>query len=570
MKTTRIILALFCLVAISLVSCTQKKTAPASAQDIVPKPVSILQKEGNPVILTKKTVILYDQNFKDQAKYLKDQLAQQCGWTSLSLVENTPQTTDRQPESAIVLLSGGSSHSDTDKAEAYKLYTVDENSVIIEAPTIRGFINGIQSLLQLFPVENADEVAIQPVEIYDYPRFAYRGMHLDVVRHMFSVDFVKKYIDYLAFHKFNTLHWHLTDDQGWRIEMLSYPKLNSIGSWRNSTLIGHFFDEPVRYDPNRYGGFYTRSEVKDILKYAEVRGIMVIPEIDIPGHSRATIAAYPEFSTKPDTTWNVAYTWGMYNRQNNVLAPRPETFEFLKTVFGEVADLFPAPYLHIGGDECSKKWWKEDPFCQQFIKANGLKDEADIQTYIVNEVVKYVQNKGKIIIGWDEILEGELDPAAVIMSWRGEKGGISAAKRKHKAVMTPSSVMYFNRYQTKSKRDSLQIPGYIPLEVVYAYEPVPEALKKEGLKDYILGAQACVWTEYIPTEKDVEYMIFPRMTALSEVLWVSSEKKDFDDFKRRLKLNIIPRYNLWNSDYCRDYEEWTTARVKEGEQGVID
>ena len=563
MRIARLVVAVFCLISISLVSCAQKEVASASAHDIVPKPVSIVEKEGQPVSLDKKTSIVYDESYMDQAVYLSKQLEEQCGWKSLSLVGKNEE---KQPSSAIKLLLDGS----FDEPEAYRLSTEDDNVVVIHAATVRGFVNGIQSLLQLFPLEKVDKVTIQPVEIFDYPRFAYRGMHLDVVRHMFSVDFVKKYIDYLVFHKLNTLHWHLTDDQGWRIEILSYPKLNSIGSWRDSTLIGHFFDEPVRYDPNRYGGFYTREEVKDVLRYAEVRGIMVIPEIDIPGHNRATIAAHPEFSTKPDTTWNVAYTWGMYNRQNNVLSPRPETFKFLETVFGEVADLFPAPYLHIGGDECSKKWWKEDPFCRQFIREHKLKDEADIQTYIVNQVVKYVQAKGKIVVGWDEILEGELDQAAVIMSWRGEEGGVEAAKRGHRAVMTPSGVMYFNRYQTKSSRDSLQIPGYIPLEAVYAYEPVPQELKELGLDHYILGAQACVWTEYIPTEEDVEYQIFPRMTGLSEVLWMNPDKKDFEDFKRRLKINVIPRYQLWGSDYCQDYDTWTIAKGKEGEQGVID
>lgn len=561
MKTIKLFLLLFCFLSAGITSYAQKHIA----HNIVPKPVSVKNIKGKPVVLESNTLILYTAPFKDQAVYLSQQLEQQCGWQALFLADGEENALE-QKSSMIKLLYDKS----LDKLESYRITTSGTDMITISAGDIRGIVNGIQSLLQLLPIEKSREVSIQPVEIYDYPRFEYRGMHLDVVRHMFSVEFVKKYIDYLAFHKFNTLHWHLTDDQGWRIEMLSYPKLNSIGSWRDSTLIGHFFDEPVRYDPNRYGGFYTRDEVKAVLRYAEVRGIMVIPEIDIPGHNRATIAAYPKFSTKPDTTWNVAYTWGMYNRQNNVLAPRPETFEFLKAVFNEIADLFPAPYLHIGGDECSKKWWKEDPFCQQFIKDNKLKDETDIQTYIVNEVVKYVQAKGKIVVGWDEILEGELDPAAVIMSWRGEEGGIEAAKRNHRTIMTPSGIMYFNRYQTKSSRDSLQIPGYIPLEAVYAYEPVPEELKKLGLEIYIIGAQACVWTEYIETEKDVEYQIFPRMTGLSEVLWTSPKEKDFKDFKRRLEANVLPRYGLWGSNYCHDYEEWTIAKGKKGEQGVID
>ncbi|GAB3200241.1 hypothetical protein GCM10027293_20880 [Pontibacter aydingkolensis] len=442
------------------------------------------------------------------------------------------------------------------RKEMYVLKSGDE-VITVKAQDVNGIVYGIQTLLQLVPLEKKNVYEVEPVKIIDYPQFAYRGMHLDVVRHTFPLQFIKKYIDYLAFHKFNNFHWHLTDDQGWRIEIKSYPKLNSIGSWRDSTLIGHFFDKPIKYNPKRYGGFFTQEEVKEVIKYAQVRGINVIPEIDIPGHSRATIAAYPEFSTRPDTTWNVAYTWGMYNRQNNVLAPHPETFRFLKTVFEEVADLFPSPYIHIGGDETSKMWWKASPQAQEFIKKNNLKDEKGLQTYFVRQVAGYLDKKNKKIIGWHEILEGKLDTTAVVMNWADDKKGIEAAMLKHPVIMTPSFPLYFNQYQSKTKADNLQIPGYNPLDAVYNYNPIPAQLQGMPEAKYIMGAQGNVWTEYISTISQLEYMVFPRMTALSEALWTDPKRKDFEEFKRRLEQTVIPRYKHWEANYFRDYANWT-------------
>lgn len=518
--------------------------------DIVPRPVEATSIKGSPVVLDARSVIGYQDELGAQASYLNEQLKKQL---NLDIV---PSNSGKHPLIrpniflAIDTLA-------VPQPEGYRL-TAKNGQIRITAHSKRGIVYGIQTLLQLLPVEPTRKVSVEAVDIYDYPNFAYRGMHLDVSRHMFPVDFIKKYIDYLTFHKLNTLHWHLADDQGWRIEILSYPKLNSIGSWRDETLIGHFTDKPIRYDGTRYGGFYTREEVKDIIAYAAVRGIDIIPELDIPGHNRATIAAYPEFSTRPDTVWPVAITWGMFNRQNNVLAPHPETFKFLETVFGEIADLFPSEYIHLGGDECSKMWWKESEQAQQFIKDNNLGDETGLQTYIVNRTAGYIRAKGKKVIGWDEITEGEVDTTTIIMNWHRKDRALVAAERNHHVIMANSNPLYFNCSQSKEPRERCAAQhGYYPLDAVYNYNPIPKELADAGLGHYVLGGQGCLWTEYILTTDDVEYMLFPRMTALSEVLWMTPERKDFDDFKRRLKANIIPRYKLWDSSYFVNYEQWT-------------
>ncbi|RNI28649.1 beta-N-acetylhexosaminidase [Rufibacter latericius] len=522
-----------------------------AVNNIVPKPVSFTATGERPVLLNKHTVILADAPYKAQAEYLQGLLLDQC---DLGLAIGKP---DAKPgkHSKIQLMH------DTIEANRPEMYWLESGGPVIriKARDVAGMVHGIQTLLQLLPLGKTKEVPFPTVEIKDFPRFAYRGMHLDVSRHIFPVSFLKKYLDYLAFHKFNTFHWHLTDDQGWRLEIKSYPKLTQVGAWRNSTLIGHFKDVPARYDSTRYGGFYTQDQVREIIQYAAVRGINVIPEIDIPGHSRAIIASYPEFSTKPDSAWQVANTWGMYNRQNNVLAPNAATFQFLETVFQEVADLFPSEYIHIGGDECSKIWWKASPSTQAFMKANGLKDEKELQTYFIQQVAGYLAKKNKKVIGWHEILEGELDTTAVIMNWGGAKEGIAAAQRRHPVIMAPGKPLYFDNYQSKDPKDSLAIHGYNPLDAVYQYNPVPQELQQLRLEKYILGAQANVWTEYMETPAKVEYMVFPRMTALSEVLWTDPRQKDFADFKRRLKTTILPRYSFWGSAYFKDFERWTLA-----------
>ncbi len=522
-----------------------------SISQITPKPVSAIMLNHRGATLYWNATILADATFWEQANYLGYQLIRQCKWT---IRLSSPES--KMPEGTITLRKDRQLE---ERPEAYVL-DIKDGQVILSAGDQRGIVNGIQTLLQLLPLHNADSVTLPACRIEDYPRFAYRGMHLDVVRHMFPVEYIKKYIDYLAFHKFNTFHWHLTDDQGWRIEIQSYPKLNSIGSWRDSTLIGHFRDTPVRYDRSRYGGFYTRTEIQEVLAYAAVRAITVIPEIDIPGHSRATITAYPEFSTDPSKPWGVAATWGMYNRQNNVLAPNEETFRFLRAVFHEVADLFPSPYIHLGGDECSKMWWKQSPASQAFMKEKGLKDEAALQTYFIEQVSSYLEEKNKKVIGWHEIMEGKLDTSTIVMNWSNDAKAIEAAQKGFSVIQTPGKPYYFDHYQSKDPRDSLAIHGYNPLEAVYNYDPVPPSIQKSGRAHKIIGGQANVWTEYMGYPTKVDYMVLPRMTAVSESLWSQPEKKDYKDFLERLNSHILPRYQFWGSSYFPGYEQWDSNR----------
>lgn len=449
--------------------------------------------------------------------------------------------------------------------EGYEL-TVDKDAIRFKG-TVQGLFYAMQSFNQLLPSARNVPLNIPCVTIVDYPRFAYRGMHLDVCRHFFPPEFIKKYIDYLAFHKFNYFHWHLTEDQGWRIEIKKYPKLTSVGGYRNGTIIGRY--PGTGNDNTHYGGFYTQEEVKDIVKYAADRFITVLPEIEMPGHASAAIAAYPELSCFPDEStkipkgavWSgstvgkqVQQTWGVFE---DVFCPTETTFTFIENVLDEVMQLFPSKYIHIGGDECPKDSWKRSPFCQQLMKEKGLKDEHELQSYFIQRVEKYVNSKGRSIVGWDEILEGGLAPNATVMSWQGEKGGIAAANEGHNVIMTPDSYVYFDHAQNKHE-DSVTIGGYLPLEKVYNYEPIP-AIFSEGKQSdtagkakLILGAQANLWTEYIANRKKVEYMIFPRMSALSEVVWSPKEKKDWKNFQRKLPA-MFKRYEFMGANYSKGY-----------------
>ncbi len=429
-----------------------------------------------------------------------------------------------------------------------------------------GVFYAVQTLIQLLPVERQQALDVPYLEINDEPRFGYRGMHLDAARHFMPVDFIKKYIDYLALHKLNTFHWHLTDDQGWRLEIKKYPKLTEVGAWRNGSLVGRY---PGNGNDNEhYGGYYTQEQVKDIVAYAAARYITVIPEIELPGHCSAAIAAYPQLSCFPDEPTVIPQgmasrlslhlqasgqkklvqeTWGTFE---DVFCPSEYTFQFLQDVFDEVMSLFPSRYIHIGGDECPKAAWKRSAFCQQLIREKNLQDEKGLQSYFIRRIEKYLNTKGRRIIGWDEILEGGLAPDATVMSWRGEKGGIEAAKLGHQVIMTPGNPLYFDHKQSLIE-DSVTFGGYNPVELVYAYEPVTGKLNADEAK-YVLGAQANVWTEYITNTSKVEYMIFPRMAALSEVLWSPKEKRDPADFEKRLPQQF-KRYKLWKANFSKAY-----------------
>lgn len=434
------------------------------------------------------------------------------------------------------------------RTDQYALNVLNK-SLSISSISDAGVFYGIQTLIQLLPLSaKAYPLTVPSVNIIDYPRFAYRGMHLDVSRHFFDVNSVKKYIDYLALHKLNYFHWHLTDDHGWRIEIKKHPRLTSVGAWRDGSIIGLY--PGTGNDGIRYGGYYTQEEIKQVIRYAAERYITIIPEIEMPGHSMAVLAAYPELSTTPKQPKKVAETWGIFNKFNNVLLPSEQTFSFLEDVLTEVMALFPSSYIHIGGDECSKIWWKQSAFSQQLIKEKGLKDEAGLQSYFIHRIEKFVNSKGKIIIGWDEILDGGLAPNAIVMSWRGEKGGIAAAKQKHKVIMTPENSMYFNHAQFL-KEDSLTAAKYLPLKNVYDYEPVPAVLTPAEAQ-YIWGAQGNLWSEYITNPAKVEYMLFPRLDALSEILWSPKASRDFTSFQKRLKTQF-KRYDLMNINYSKTY-----------------
>ncbi|MEL7146836.1 MAG: glycoside hydrolase family 20 protein, partial [Bacteroidota bacterium] len=412
--------------------------------------------------------------------------------------------------------------------EAYHL-SVKPEGVVATAASSKGLFYAVQTLRQLLSTDvKGDKWYYPAVEIKDQPRFSYRGMHLDVARHFHPVETVKKMIDQLAYHKMNTFHWHLTDDQGWRIEIKQYPKLTEIGGFRNGTLIGHYNDQPHQFDSKRYGGFYTQKEIREVVQYAAERHVDVIPEIELPGHAQAAIAAYPELACEAGD-YEVWQLWGV---SDNVFCPTEETFAFLENVFDEVISLFPGKYIHIGGDECPKVKWKESAYCQQLMKKEGLADELGLQSYFIRRIEAYLNSKGKQIIGWDEILEGGLAPNATIMSWRGIEGGIEAAKAGHDVVMTPTGFCYLDYYQSDHPDEPLAIGGLIPLEKIYHYEPIPEELTAEEAQ-YILGAQVNLWTEYIPTAEKLAYMTFPRLSALSEVVW-SGEERDFDGFVSRL------------------------------------
>lgn len=511
---------------------------------IIPNPVMLqMNTAGGKFTIDQNTLVLIsDTSMRHTAGFLTDYLLKHYR-INLHVL---PYTDNEKKKNAIRILKTGKIK---EKEGEYQL-SATSNWIEINASANEGIFYGIQTLIQLLPVNpiGAKQLDIPGLNISDYPRFAYRGMHLDVSRHFFDIAFIKKYIDYLAMHKLNYFHWHLTDDHGWRIEIKKHPKLTEIGAWRNGTIIGLY--PGTGNDGLRYGGFYTQEEVKEIIKYAAERHVTIIPEIEMPGHNLSVLAAYPELGTTPSKTYQVAQTWGIFNKFNNVLQPAEKTFKFLEEVLTEVMELFPSPYIHIGGDECAKIWWKQSPLSQQIIRQKGLKDENGLQSYLIQRIEKFVNSKGKTIIGWDEILEGGLAPNAIVMSWRGEKGGISAAKQKHKVIMAPENYLYFNHSQFL-KDDSLTATRHVPLKTVYDYEPVPAELTAAE-STYIWGAQGNLWSEYIANPAKAEYQLFPRLDALSEVLWTPKSKRNFIDFQKRLNTQF-KRYDLIKVNYSKRY-----------------
>ncbi|MDB5250368.1 MAG: family 20 glycosylhydrolase [Segetibacter sp.] len=543
----------------------------AQNSNIIPEPVSYQAKEGNFLLNKKTKIVLNDAGELNSANFFNDYLQKFYGF-KLHIANNKSEA----PASNFILLTTNRFAQPAENEAKYKL-NVSPQSINIQGDSYQGTFYGIQTLLRLLPVQQQNQFTIPAVAIEDYPRFKYRGMHLDVGRHFFPVEFIKKYIDYIALYKMNTFHWHLTEDQGWRIEIKKYPKLTSVGAFRNGTIKGRH--PGTGNDSTNYGGFYTQDQVKEVVKYAADRFITVIPEIELPGHSSAAIAAYPELSCFPKeptkvharVVWNgtkegkqVQQSWGVYE---DVFCPTEYTFNFLQDVLDEVVALFPSEYIHIGGDESPKEFWKRSEFAQQLIKEKGLKDEHGLQSYFIQRIEKYLNSKGRKIIGWDEILEGGLAPNATVMSWRGEQGGIDAAKQNHNVIMTPASHVYFDHSQTKNE-DSVTIGSYLPVEQVYSYEPIPKELDSIQAK-FVLGAQANVWTEYMRSPSKVEYMLFPRISALSEVLWSPKAKKDYNNFQKKL-LNEFKRYDLWKANYSKAYLDLqSTVEPTKNSTGVL-
>ena len=522
----------------------EDKTLPIN---IIPMPASVEAKSGV-FTIDKNTVFVVPIGADDvnvALKYLNDKLNNSAGFALAS-------SSIKADKNAIsVELT-----SDITNSEGYEL-SVTKSGISIKAQTANGVFYAMQSIRQMLPVAIENQQVTKNIalevpccEIKDAPRYAYRGLHLDVCRHFFDVAFVKKYIDIMAMQKFNRFHWHLTDDQGWRIEIKKYPKLTQIAAYRKETLIGSYMNKPERYDGTRYGGFYTQEEIKDVVQYAKERFVTIVPEIETPGHALAALAAYPEFASTKGP-FETGTRWGVYD---DVFCPKEETFTFLEDVWAETIALFPGEYVHIGGDECPKTRWKGSEFCQNLMKKEGLKNEMELQSYFIRRMEKFINAKGKRLIGWDEILEGGLSDNATVMSWRGTEGGIAAAKQHHDAIMTPSPYCYFDHYQSKDKKNEpLAIGGFTDVEKVYSYDPTPKELSADEAK-HILGAQANLWTEYITSTKQLEYMAFPRAVALSEVVWSPLEKKDWTNFKSRWTIESI-RFSALNVNFAKHLEK---------------
>lgn len=486
---------------------------------IIPAPQSIVTKSGY-FQITEKTALQYENDEDRKIAELFKTLVKDKEGIDLVIAKNFITA----PESIICF---NSAQSQDINSEAYSL-NIDNKNMQLKGAS-KGVFYAMQTLTQLY-LNNLTTHQIPQCAINDEPRYAYRGLHLDVCRHFFPIDFIKQYIDIMAAYKLNTFHWHLTDDQGWRIEIKKYPKLTSVGAYRDQTIIGNYHDRmPQWFDGNKYGGFYTQEEIKEVVAYADSKFITVIPEIEMPGHALAALASYPNLGCGDNPgPYKVAEKWGVF--PDIFCAGKDHTFDFMEDVLTEVMDLFPSKYIHIGGDEAPKTVWKTCPYCQRRIKKEHLKDEDGLQSYFIHRIEKFVNKKGRSIIGWDEILDGGLAPNATVMSWRGVSGGITAAKQNHQVIMTPSTTgLYLDHTQGRSDQEPVGIGGDGRISKIYDYDPTPEVLSASQQK-YILGVQANMWTEYLQTTNKVEYMLLPRLMAVSEIAWTNLNRKDFKNF----------------------------------------
>lgn len=549
----------FLLAGVILTGCNTKTPVEAN-YEVIPLPQSISKAEGENFSLNGSTRIVYptgNETQKQTAEFLSEYIKLSVG---LNL-----KVTDEAADNSIILKADYQG----EKPESYNL-TVNNKQITINGSDEAGTFYGVQTLRKSIPADASRNTVIFPaVEIKDSPRFGYRGMMLDVGRHMFPSDFIKKYIDLLALHNINRFHWHITDDQGWRIEIKKYPELTKIGSQRAQTVVGK---NSAKYDGTPYGGFYTQDEIKDIVAYAQKRFITIIPEVDLPGHMLAALATFPNLGCTGGP-YKTCESWGVF--EDVLCAGNEDTYTFLENVFAEVVELFPSEYIHVGGDECPKTRWKECPKCQAKIKEQGLKGDGKhskedmLQSYVISRVEKFLNSKGRQIIGWDEILEGGLAPNATVMSWRGIEGGIAAARLKHNSIMVPTSYLYFDYYQTDDTKDEpLGIGGYVPIEKVYSFDPVPKELTEEESK-YIIGTQANLWTEYIHDSKHVEYMVLPRMAALSEIQWVTPDKKDYEKFLPRVA-KLMQLYKKLGYNYATHIMNIASKITDDPAKGIIN
>ncbi len=516
--------------------CSAQSTTGNSPVTVIPLPVSALLNKQS-FSINSKTIInmgsgIAITNLLFFNSYLKNV-------SGLSLSINSIGNTNTSNVIRLKLDSLAVTHQ-----EGYNLNT-GYDGITLTGHDEAGIFYGLQTLIQLMQ-PHPGSVIVPGYDITDSPRFKYRGMHLDVSRHMFPVSAIKKWINTLALYKINTFHWHLTDDQGWRIEIKKFPGLQNISAYRNETLIGHKKELPHRFDGVRYGGYYTQDEARDIVRYAAERHIRVIPEIEMPGHALAVLAAYPELGCTGGPYQTASY-WGVFN--DVYCAGNEKVFSFLEGVLDEIIQIFPSEYIHIGGDECPKEKWKTCPKCQKRMEEEHLQDEHQLQSYFIKRISKYLASRNRRIIGWDEILEGGLVPGSTVMSWTGEQGGIAAARQHHDVVMTPEKQVYLDYYQSLYATDSLAAGGYLPLSKVYQYEPVPTVLTADEAK-YIIGIQANVWSEYLPNVSKAEYMIFPRMLALAEVSWSPNINRNFHLFLSRLENNqkLLQNIGINSSD----------------------
>ena len=527
-----------------ILACSSCGVETTANYQVIPLPQEVALSQESPFNLNDGTIIAYPEHnelLKRNAEFLAEYISQSTGHT---LQTEALAPGSEAPKGAITLGLDPA----IGNREGYVL-TVKADRVTLNGQTENGVFYGIQTLRKSIPAETkATSILLPAGSIQDEPRFSYRGMHLDVGRHFFPIEFVKKYIDLLALHNMNTFHWHLTEDQGWRIEIKKYPKLTEIGAWRDRTVIGRNTEE---YDNTRYGGFYTQEQAKEIVKYAGERYITVIPEVDLPGHMLAALAAYPEMGCTGGP-YEVCPRWGVF--EDVLCIGNEKSMQFLEDVMAEIIDIFPSKYIHIGGDEAPRTRWEKCPKCQARIRTEKLKADKNhtaedrLQSYCMTRIEKLLNSKGRQIIGWDEILEGDVAPNATVMSWRGTSGGIKAARLGHDVIMTPNVYCYFDYFQTADTKDEpLGIGGYVPVEKVYSLDPTASLTDEQAKR--ILGAQANLWTEFVATEKRVEYQLLPRIYALSEIAWSPVARKSWEEFSRQRLPAYLARLDAEGAAY---------------------